>query len=103
MKRVARSLSKANPEYRIEYHQQCGGGDNPGSPLNDSMEHMPYLTKLWFGESYNYNRSPDYWLVEVSGIPFGLTGEMLDNTRTANPWRAPTRARFTRTTASSCR
>ncbi len=87
MKRVARSLSRINPEYRIEFHQQCGKGDTPGSPLNRQMEHIPYFTKLWFGESFNYNRSPDYWLVEVSGIPFGITGEMLDDTGTANSWR----------------
>ncbi len=51
------------------------------------MEHIPYFTKLWFGEGFNYNRSPDYWLVQVSGIPFGITGEMLDDTHTANSWR----------------
>jgi hypothetical protein len=34
---------------------------------------------------------PDYWLLEVSGIPHGLTGEMLnygtDPIWNANPWR----------------
>ncbi len=79
MKRVARSLSKANPEYRIEFH---GWG-----PLSDQMEHFPYLTKLWFREYINFNLPPDFWLVEISGIPFGVTGEMLDFTLTANPWR----------------
>jgi hypothetical protein len=34
---------------------------------------------------YDYNESPDYWLVEVSGIPFGLFGEMLQGG--GNPWR----------------
>ena len=49
------------------------------------MEHFPYINSLWFGESYDYNESPDYWLVEVSGIPFGLFGEMLEGN--GNPWR----------------
>jgi len=80
MKRVARSLSKANPEYRIEFHGMAGS-------VCDRLEHFPYLTKLWLGEFVNYNLPPDYWFVEVSGIPFGITSEMLDNTRTANPWR----------------
>jgi hypothetical protein len=80
MKRVARSLAKANPEYRMEFHGTAGS-------MNDKMEHLPYLTKLWMGEFVNYNQSPGYWLVEISGIPFGITSEMLDFTKTANPWR----------------
>ena len=36
------------------------------------------MDKLWFVESFRYNQmSPDAWLVEVSGIPFGLMGDML--------------------------
>ncbi|MCS7265872.1 MAG: DUF6067 family protein, partial [Armatimonadetes bacterium] len=27
---------------------------------------------------FNYNMPPDYWLVEISGIPFGLMGDMLE-------------------------
>jgi len=80
MKRVARSLAKANPEYRMEFHGTAGS-------LSDKMEHLPYLTKLWMGEFVNYNLSPDYWLVEISGLPFGVTSEMLDFSKTANPWR----------------
>ena len=49
------------------------------------MEHFPYINSLWFGEGYNYNETPDYWLVEISGIPFGLYGEMLEGG--GNPWR----------------
>ena len=40
---------------------------------------LPYVDRLWFGEGFDYNMPPDYWLVEVSGIPFGLTGEMLQS------------------------
>lgn len=86
IKRVARSLAKANPEYRMEFHSGPFG-TILNSPVKLKMEHFPYLTKLWFGEFVNYNMPPDYWFVELSGIPFGITGEMLDNTRTANPWR----------------
>jgi hypothetical protein len=36
------------------------------------------MDKIWFGESFQYNKmSPENWLVEVSGIPFGLMGDML--------------------------
>jgi len=85
MKRVARVLSKYNPDYRMEHHQ-CT--DAQGSSVaNTYLEHLPYVTQLWYGECFNYNRSPDYWLVDVSGIPFGVTGEMLEDTGTGNLWR----------------
>jgi len=42
------------------------------------MELYPYYDKLWHGEGFDYeNSSPEYWLVEMSGIPFGLMSEML--------------------------
>ncbi len=85
MKRVARVLSKYNPDYRMEHHQ-CT--DAQGSSVaNNFLEHLPYVTQLWYGECFNYNRGPDYWLVDVSGIPFGVTGEMLEDTGTGNLWR----------------
>ena len=85
MKRVARIMSRHNPNYRMEHHQCTSGRD---SVINRELEHIPFVTELWYGESFNYNRSPDYWLVDVSGIPFGVTGELLDNTGTINLWRA---------------
>lgn len=41
------------------------------------MEHFPYISRLWFGEYFDYASPPDFWMSEVSGIPFGLMGEML--------------------------
>jgi hypothetical protein len=50
------------------------------------MEHFPYLNRLWFGEYFDYeHNTPDFFLTEVSGIPFGLMGEMLQGG--GNPWR----------------
>jgi hypothetical protein len=50
------------------------------------MEHFPYLDRLWFGEYFDYQKNePDFFLTEVSGIPFGLMGEMLEGG--GNPWR----------------
>ena len=54
-------------------------------PPNQYMELFPYIDSLWFGEGFNYNESPDYWLVEIAGIPYGLFGEMLQGG--GNPWR----------------
>lgn len=41
------------------------------------MELFPYIDKLWLGEDFDYNKPFDYWLIEISGIPFGLMSEML--------------------------
>jgi len=43
------------------------------------MEHFPYISRLWFGEYFDYNQGPDYWMTEVAGLPFGLMGEMLQD------------------------
>jgi hypothetical protein len=49
------------------------------------LQNFPYYHRIWYGEGFSANRnSPDYMLVEMSGIPFGLMGEMLDD---PNPWR----------------
>ena len=53
---------------------------------NHYLEFLPYIDRPWFGESFNYKAmTPDQWLVQVSGIPFGLMGEMLHEG--GNPWR----------------
>jgi len=37
------------------------------------------VNRLWFGEGFKYDAmSPEQWLVECSGIPFGLMGDMLE-------------------------
>jgi hypothetical protein len=43
------------------------------------MEHFPYISRLWFGEYFEYGLDEDYWMTEVSGLPFGLMGEMLQD------------------------
>jgi hypothetical protein len=43
------------------------------------MEHFPYVSRLWFGEYFDYGSPPDFFMSEVSGIPFGLMGEMLQD------------------------
>src|SRR6185503_15552268 len=58
------------------------------SSANLYLEHFPFLNRLWFGEYFDYDSKPDYWLVELSGIPFGLMGEMLE--KGGNPWRGMT-------------
>lgn len=82
MKRLRKSLDLASDSCLLDFHcsnNLLDGVKRRMSPMNNYMEHLPYINSLWFGEEYNYNSSPDYWLVEISGIPFGLYGEMLQN------------------------
>lgn len=49
------------------------------------LQNFPYYHRIWYGEGFSANHnSADYMLVEMSGIPFGLMGEMLGD---PNPWR----------------
>ncbi len=52
---------------------------------NIFMDSMPFVDRLWFGEGHHYSGPPpEHFLVEISGIPFGLMGEMLEGG--GNPW-----------------
>lgn len=41
-------------------------------------ELLPYVDRTWIGEGFSANNTEDFWLVEMSGIPFGLLSETLD-------------------------
>ncbi|MFP5356233.1 MAG: glycoside hydrolase domain-containing protein [Gemmatimonadota bacterium] len=90
MKRVRKVLDRGNPGALIDLHSanQYNPRDGFASSANLYLEHFPFLDRLWFGEYFDYDAPPDYWLVEVSGIPFGLMGEMLE--KGGNPWRGMT-------------
>jgi hypothetical protein len=91
MKRVRKVLDRNRPAPLIDLHSanQYNPRDGFVSSATLYLEHFPYLDRLWFGEYFDYEGSPaDYWLVEVSGIPFGLMGEMLQDG--GNPWRGMT-------------
>ena len=88
MKRIKRVLTQDGHPGIIDLHSANQYNKNDG--FNNSamlyMEHFPYLNRLWFGEYFDYeNNDPAYFLTEVSGIPFGLMGEMLQGD--GNLWR----------------
>jgi hypothetical protein len=87
MKRAKKVLLRGNPEAMIDLHSANQFNDRDGytNSGNLYMEHFPYLDRLWFGEYFDYNGSPEYWMTEVAGIPFGLMGEMLQDG--GNQWR----------------
>jgi hypothetical protein len=87
MKRVRKILDRSRPDALIDLHSanQYNVRDGFVNSANLYLEHFPYINRLWFGEYFDYNSAPDFWLVEVSGICFGLMGEMLQDG--GNPWR----------------
>jgi len=87
MKRVRKVLDRTRPGCLMDFHNGNAflAMDLRVSPACRYMEHFPYINSLWFGEGYDYDESPDYWLVEVSGIPYGLFGDILEGG--GNAWR----------------
>lgn len=87
MKRVRKILNRTNPSALIDLHSanQFNPKDGFANSANLYLEHFPYLDRLWFGEYFDYNMPPDFWMVEVSGIPYGVMGEML--WEGGNKWR----------------
>jgi hypothetical protein len=80
-------IDQYRPEGRMDLHSWNHFNKWAGyaNCLNLYMDLLPYFDLVWIGEGRNYNRLPDHWLVEVSGIPFGLAGQMLQGG--GNPWR----------------
>jgi hypothetical protein len=87
MLRLRRILDRGRPEPLIDVHSanQYNERDGFASSANLYLEHLPFTDRLWFGEYFDHDASPDRWLVEMSGLPYGLTGEMLQDG--GNPWR----------------
>lgn len=87
MKRVRKILTSANPGALIDLHScnQFNPKDGFANSANLYLEHFPYLDRLWFGEEFDYDNPADFYLIEISGIPYGLMGEMLQNG--GNKWR----------------
>lgn len=88
MKRIKRVLTQNGHPGIIDLHSanQYNKSDGFNNSANLYLEHFPYLNRLWFGEYFDYEKNqPDFFLTEVSGIPFGLMGEMLQDG--GNPWR----------------
>ncbi|ATL32425.1 glycoside hydrolase domain-containing protein [Streptomyces formicae] len=92
MKRVRKALARSGetaPVVDLHSCNQYREADGFASSANLYAELLPYVDRLWLGELFDYDGAdgadPAYWLVEISGIPFGLMGEMLEGG--GNPWR----------------
>ncbi|NNF35198.1 MAG: hypothetical protein HKN68_13890 [Saprospiraceae bacterium] len=87
VKRIVNVLHTHRDEVIIDLHSANQFNERDGF-INSAflyMEHFPYVTRLWFGEYFDYDADPDYWMTEVAGIPFGLPGEMLE--KGGHPYR----------------
>ena len=74
---------RAEP-FLLDLHASCAG--NPHLPYT---ELYPYIDSIWYGEQCNYAAySPEQWLAEVSGVPFGLPGQVLGTNK--EQWQALT-------------
>jgi hypothetical protein len=83
LKRMRKVMEHVKPGCIIDLHSNTGFSLGPA---NQYTEFFPFIDKLWFGESFDYNHMPpENWLVEASGIPFGLMGDMLQDG--GNRWR----------------
>ena len=85
--RRARRILDKRPGRLIDLHtwNHFNGWAGFANNLTIYMEILPYLDRLWLGEGFDANAAaPNFWLVEMSGLPFGVMSEMLDG---ANPWR----------------
>lgn len=87
MKRMRKVMERGNPATFLDLHSanQFNPRDGFANSANLYLEHMPYIDRLWFGEYFDYDKRPDFWMIEVSGIPYGVMGEMLQDG--GNPWR----------------
>ncbi|MDR1746435.1 MAG: DUF6067 family protein [Tannerella sp.] len=87
MRRMRKIIDRYRPEGRMDLHSwnHFNGSAGFASCLNLYMDDLPYFDLVWIGEGRDYNRAPDHWLIEVSGIPFGVAGQMLQND--GNQWR----------------
>ena len=82
LKRMRRAMESVKSGCLIDLHSNTAFSKGAA---NQYAEFFPYVDKLWFGESFLYDKmTPANWMVESSGIPFGLTGDMLY--RGGNRW-----------------
>lgn len=84
LQRLRRVGDATRPDFMMDFH--CGNTiTRRSNTYNDFLELLPYLDRTWIGEGFNYDYSPDFYMVELSGIPFGVPNDMLQYG--GNPWR----------------
>ena len=94
MKRCRKVLDRDHPRCTIDLHSWNYYRNNNvddsslagfGNSMNLYIDNFAFIDRIWFGEGFDYDVAPDNWLIEISGIPFGMMGEMLQFG--GNVWR----------------
>ncbi len=77
MKRMRKIIARYRPTALIDLHSS---ETYSMGPFNQYAGFFPYIDRIWFGESYQYNKmTHDEWFVTFSGIPLGLMGELSED------------------------
>lgn len=76
LKRMRKIMEEVKPgECLIDVHSNNAF---TRGPANQYLEIYPYIDRTWYGEGFNFDIMPaDFWLSEVSGVPFGVVNELL--------------------------
>ncbi len=80
LQRARRILDADGTRRLIDIHSWNHNNQWAGyaNSLHIYLELLPYVDKCWMGEGFPANNTEDFWLIEMSGIPFGLLSESLD-------------------------
>jgi len=74
-KRLWTIFRETKPEATIDVHH---GNTLLESPIVEHMLVLPFIDSIWHGEGFPYDAfGPWEWLVEISGLPFGIPSELL--------------------------
>ncbi|MDR3233527.1 MAG: DUF6067 family protein [Planctomycetaceae bacterium] len=81
LQRARRILDQDGKRRLIDIHSwnHMNGYAGHANSLQLYLELLPYVDRLWLGEGFGAHNTLDFWMVEMSGIPFGLMSEMLDS------------------------
>lgn len=80
LQRARRILDNDGHERLIDIHSWNHFNEYAGyaNSMHIYLELFPYIDRTWIGEGFGADNTADFWLVEMSGIPFGLMSETLD-------------------------
>ena len=86
MQRARRILDRDGTRRLVDNHSWNHHDPRAGSGSTNIafIDLYPYFDLLWRGEGFYNDTPPDFWLIERSGIAFGIAGEMLGR---GNPFR----------------
>ncbi len=86
MQRARRILDRDGKRRLVDNHSwnHHDGRAGSGSTNLAFIDLYPYFDLLWRGEGFYNDTPPGFWLIERSGVAFGIAGEMLGR---GNPFR----------------